>query len=39
MTQDMDKNLSTFVNTLGIVVFVSIAFYHVLTASRKDLST
>lgn len=39
MSQSLDASLSVFVNLLGVVVFVSIALYHVVTANRKDISS
>ena len=32
----MDENLMVFVNTLGVITFVSIVFYHFVTATAKD---
>ena len=32
----MDENLMHFVNTLGVITFVSIVFYHFVTATPKD---
>eukprot|EP00596_Hydrurales_sp_CCMP1899_P007906 CAMPEP_0119035084 /NCGR_PEP_ID=MMETSP1177-20130426/2051_1 /TAXON_ID=2985 /ORGANISM="Ochromonas sp, Strain CCMP1899" /LENGTH=40 /DNA_ID= /DNA_START= /DNA_END= /DNA_ORIENTATION= len=33
---EMDANLMTFVNILGVVTFSSIVFYHFMTATPKD---
>lgn len=33
---DMDENLMTFVNILGVITFISIVAYHVVTANPKD---
>jgi hypothetical protein len=33
---DMDENLMTFVNILGVITFSSIVFYHFITATSKD---
>lgn len=33
---DMDENLMTFVNILGVIVFISIVAYHMITATPKD---
>jgi Oligosaccaryltransferase len=32
----MDENLMHFVNTLGVLTFVSIVVYHFITATPKD---
>ncbi len=32
----MDENLMTFVNILGVIVFISIVAYHMITATPKD---
>jgi hypothetical protein len=33
---DMDENLMTFVNILGVITFCSIVVYHIITATPKD---
>jgi hypothetical protein len=33
---DMDENLMTFVNVVGVITFVSIVVYHIITATPKD---
>ena len=33
---DMDEQLMTFVNILGVVTFSSIVLYHFITATPKD---
>lgn len=32
----MDENLMSFVNVLGVITFISIVVYHVITANPKD---
>lgn len=38
MEEDLDASLSKFVNILGVMVFISITLYHIVTANRKDMS-
>ena len=33
---DQDEQLMVFVNLLGVVTFLSIVFYHFVTATEKD---
>lgn len=33
---DMDEGLMNFVNTLGVITFLSIVAYHMITATPKD---
>ncbi|CAN0172582.1 unnamed protein product [Ectocarpus sp. 12 AP-2014] len=39
MSESLDASLSGFVNVLGVLVFVSITVYHVVTANRKDIAS
>ncbi|RYH05467.1 hypothetical protein EON65_44610 [archaeon] len=33
---DMDEQLMNFVNALGVITFISIVAYHLITANPKD---
>lgn len=33
---DLDESLMNFVNALGVITFISIVAYHVITATPKD---
>jgi hypothetical protein len=33
---DMDKDLMSFVNILGVTTFVSIVIYHFITSTKQD---
>ena len=36
LMEDMDSQLTEFVNILGLVIFTSVVLYHVIVASPKD---
>jgi hypothetical protein len=37
MPENLDESLMTFVNVLGVFIFVSIVGYHYITADVKDM--
>ena len=38
MPDDADRQLSTFVNNLGIIIFTMLVAYHFITATSADAS-